>query len=76
MTISRKGQIRSLQQEWLSSPRWENVERIYDAETVVALRGSMQPEHVFAQRGSRKLWDLLHREPFVCWCRLGRLSKS
>ena len=65
MTTSRKEQIQSLQQDWQSSPRWQNVTRTYDAETVVALRGSVQPEHVFSQRGSRKLWDLLHEEPFV-----------
>lgn len=65
MTTSRKEQIQSLQQDWQSSPRWQNVTRTYDADTVVALRGSVRPEHVFSQRGSRKLWDLLQEEPFV-----------
>jgi len=65
MTESRKQQIQSLQQNWQSNPRWQNVTRTYDAETVIGLRGSVQPEHVFAQSCSRKLWDLLRGEPFV-----------
>jgi isocitrate lyase len=65
MTQSREQQIQSLQQNWQSNPRWGNVTRTYDAETIIGLRGSVQPEHVFAGHCSRKLWDLLRGEPFV-----------
>ena len=45
---------------WRSDPRWQGIRRNYTAADVVALRGSMQPEHSVARRGAEKLWTLLH----------------
>ena len=57
--------IRDLETEWRTDPRWFGVVRGYGAEKVLRLRGSLKIEHTIADRMSRKLWDLLHSEPFV-----------
>ncbi|WP_432559173.1 isocitrate lyase [Granulicoccus sp. GXG6511] len=54
-----------LQKEWDTNPRWAGVKRDYTAEEVVKLRGSVQEEHTLARRGSERLWEKLHSEPFV-----------
>jgi isocitrate lyase len=61
----RQDQIRRLEQDWNENSRWEGVERPYQAEDVVRLRGSVQIEHTLARRGSEKLWQLLHEEDFI-----------
>ena len=40
----------------------EGVERTYSAADVVRLRGSVQPANTLADRGARKLWDLVNGE--------------
>ena len=57
---SRAEQIADLELDWAENPRWTAVKRPYSAEEVVRLRGSVQPEYTLAQRGARRLWDLLH----------------
>ena len=57
---SRQQQIKELQQDWDTNPRWANVTRRYSAEDVVRLRGSIQPEHTIARRGAEKLWELIN----------------
>ena len=54
-----------LQREWRDNPRWKGVERGYQAEDVVKLRGSVAIEHTLARRGAEKLWRLLNTEEFV-----------
>ena len=54
-----------MNKDWAENPRWKGVKRNYTAEDVVNLRGSVQIEHTLAKRGSEKLWNLLHTEPFV-----------
>lgn len=61
----RQDQIRRLEQDWNENSRWEGIERPYQAEEVVRLRGSVQIEHTLARRGSEKLWQLLHEEDFI-----------
>lgn len=61
----RQEQIRRLQQDWNDNPRWEGIERPYDAGDVVRLRGSVQVEHTLARLGAERLWALLHEEDFV-----------
>ncbi|MEE9448313.1 MAG: isocitrate lyase [Arenicellales bacterium] len=60
MTISREEQIKQLQHDWDTNPRWKNVKRGYSAADVVRLRGSIQPEYTLAKRGAEKLWDLVN----------------
>ncbi|WP_043716720.1 isocitrate lyase [Kutzneria sp. 744] len=52
-------------QEWATDPRWSGVERTYSAEDVVRLRGTVQEAHTLADRGARRLWDLIHSEDYV-----------
>ncbi|NLY63478.1 MAG: isocitrate lyase [Alcaligenaceae bacterium] len=62
---NREAAIRNLQKEWAENPRWQGIKRGYSAEDVVKLQGSLQQEYTLARRGSEKLWNLLHTEPFV-----------
>ncbi|NVJ98547.1 MAG: isocitrate lyase, partial [Alphaproteobacteria bacterium] len=45
--------------------RYKYIERNYSVEDVERLRGSLKIEHTLADRGSRKLWDLLNTEDYV-----------
>ena len=48
-----------------SHPRWHGIKRDYTAAEVRRLSGSVRIAHTLADRGARKLWQLLHDEPFV-----------
>ncbi len=50
---------------WESAPRWRGIKRPYTAQDVVRLRGSLQIEYTLARKGSERLWELLHSEPYV-----------
>lgn len=63
--MNRAEQIQQLRKDWENNPRWEGIKRPYEAEDVVRLRGSLQIEHTLAQRGARRLWNLLHEEDFI-----------
>ena len=58
--MTRADQIKAVEQDWASNPRWANVTRGYSAEDVVRLRGSVQPELTYARRGAEKLWALIN----------------
>ena len=45
--------------------RFEGIERPYTTEQVKALRGSIDIQYTLADRGARRLWDLLHMEDYV-----------
>ncbi len=45
--------------------RWAGITRPYSAADVERLRGSVRIEHTLAQLGARRLWKLMHEEPFV-----------
>ena len=63
--MSFENEVKTLEQDWATNPRWKDVERGYSAAEVVNLRGSLHIEHTLARRGAERLWDLLHTEPFV-----------
>ena len=65
MSKSKAEQIKELEQEWASNPRWENVKRDYTAADVIRLRGSVQIEHTLAKRGAEKLWKLVNEEDYI-----------
>jgi isocitrate lyase len=48
-----------------SDARFAGITRPYTAEQVERLRGSFKIEYTLADRGARKLWDLLHTRDFV-----------
>ncbi|MFM7692946.1 MAG: isocitrate lyase [Actinomycetota bacterium] len=62
---TRDQQIADLEATWRSDPRWSGIERVYSAEEVVKLRGSVVPRHTLAERGAARLWDLLTTEHHV-----------
>lgn len=45
--------------------RWRGITRPYSTEDVLKLRGSVQIKHTLAEMGAKRLWQLLHKEPFV-----------
>jgi isocitrate lyase len=63
--MSRDEQIKALEKDWATNPRWKNVKRGYTAADVVRLRGSLQVEHTLARAGAEKLWNLVHTEPYI-----------
>jgi len=58
--MTRDQQIKQLQDDWDTNPRWKNVTRDYTAEDVVRLRGSLQIDYTLARRGAEKLWELVN----------------
>jgi isocitrate lyase len=45
--------------------RWQGIVRPYTTADVERLRGSVRIEHTLADRGARRLWELLHTEPYL-----------
>lgn len=63
--MMRQERAKRLEENWKSDERWNGISRPYSAEDVIRLRGSIDIEHTLAQRGSEKLWNLIHTEDFV-----------
>lgn len=57
--MTREEQVKQLENDWATNPRWANVQRGYSAEDVVRLRGSVVPKYTYARRGAEKLWDIM-----------------
>ena len=55
----------ALENTWATSERWHGIKRGYTAADVVKLRGSVEIKHTLAERGAKRLWELLHSEPYV-----------
>jgi isocitrate lyase len=51
--------------DWSSSKRWSGIKRVYTANEVARLRGSIQIEHTLAKLGAERFWELLHTEKYV-----------
>jgi malate synthase len=49
----------------LPDDRWAGIARTYAPDDVLRLRGSLRIEWTLAERGARRLWRLLHSEPYV-----------
>ena len=58
--MNRSEQVKALEKDWAENPRWKSVKRGYNAEDVVRLRGSIQPEYSYATNGANKLFDLIN----------------
>src|ERR1700740_1461962 len=65
MSTHQANNIAALENQWRSNPRWQGIMRPYKAEDVIRLRGTVQVEHTLARLGAERLWDLLHKEPYV-----------
>ena len=55
----------ALKQRWAEDERWRGIKRDYSAEDVVRLQGTLTIEHTLAKVGARRLWSLLHSQPYV-----------
>jgi isocitrate lyase len=69
-----KEEIDRLNLSWAHDARWQGIERNYSAQDVVDLRPSIAIQHTLATSGARRLWDLLHTDPYVV--ALGALNGS
>jgi isocitrate lyase len=65
LTDRRGGTAADLTRTWAGDPRWLGVTRSYTAQDVVRLRGTVQEQHTLAERGARRLWELLRDEEYV-----------
>jgi isocitrate lyase len=54
-----------IRKSWQSDARWRGIQRVYQPEDVVRLRGTVVVEHTLARLGAEKLWKYLHEKPFV-----------
>jgi isocitrate lyase len=63
--MNRDQAIAEIRRQWKSLPRWQGVQRPYQAEDVYRLRGTVQIEYTLARRGAEKLWKLVNEEAFV-----------
>jgi len=62
--MKTKGHV-ALQNEWATSERWHGIKRGYTAADVIKLRGSVEIKYTLAERGAKRLWELLHNELYV-----------
>ncbi len=69
-----KEEIARLNLTWSQESRWQGIERNFSAQDVVDLRPSIKVEHTIADIGARRLWNLLHTDPYVV--ALGALNGS
>jgi isocitrate/methylisocitrate lyase len=51
--------------DWDTNPRWAGIRRIYSAQEVERLRGTLQVEHTLGRMGAERLWKLMHEMPYV-----------
>src|SRR3569833_3747606 len=54
-----------LRRQWVESPRWRGIQRGYQAEDVVRLRGTIAVEYSIARLTADKLWRSINEKPFV-----------
>ena len=62
---TRAEQTAELEAKWANDPRWTGIERVYTAEEVVKLRGSVTPANTLSERGATKLWERIHSRHHV-----------
>ncbi|MEX1012135.1 MAG: isocitrate lyase [Waddliaceae bacterium] len=60
-----KDDIKRLETEWKTSPRWKGIKRLYSAEEVIRLKGSLQIDYPLARLGADKLFALLENCPYI-----------
>ncbi|HET6563975.1 MAG TPA: isocitrate lyase, partial [Xanthomonadales bacterium] len=63
--MNTEHEIKCIQADWNTNPRWKGIKRGYSAAEVVRLRGTVKVEHSLAKQGAEKLWRHMATEPFV-----------
>src|SRR5579863_10210575 len=63
--MSSAVKLESQVDERIHGRRFEGILRPYAKADVERLRGSIHIEYTLAKMGAKRLWELLHTEPFV-----------
>ena len=63
--MNTQHEINCIQADWTTNPRWEGVQRGYEAADVLRLRGTVKIEYSLARQGAEKFWHHMSNEPFV-----------
>lgn len=63
--MNTEHEIKCIEADWNTNPRWKGVKRGYTAADVVRLRGTVKIEYSLARQGAEKLWRHMATEPFV-----------
>jgi isocitrate lyase len=63
--MNTEHEIRCIEADWNTNPRWKGIKRGYTAADVVRLRGTVKIEYSLARQGAEKLWRHMATEPFV-----------
>ena len=63
--IGSRNRRRNLERQWAEDERWAGIERVYGADEVVRLRGSVVPECTLARLGAERLWRLLTQGGYI-----------
>jgi isocitrate/methylisocitrate lyase len=65
MSTATAMKLENVADDRVHARRYEGIVRPYSKADVDRLRGSVHVEHTLASMGARRLWELLHTEPFV-----------
>ncbi len=60
-----EAEAKKLARQWREDPRWAGITRPYEAAEVLRLRGSLRTSHTLAERGAKRLWEMLNSESYV-----------
>ena len=60
-----QAEAQALEKAWNEDLRWQGIVRPYRADDVLRLRGRYKIAYTIAEMGARRLWDLMHEEPYV-----------
>ena len=63
--MNAEHELKCMQADWSTNPRWAGIKRGYGAADVLRLRGSVKVEHSLARMGAEKLWRYMATEPLV-----------
>ena len=55
----------ALRSQWDDDPRWKGIKRLYAPQDVLRVRGTFRVRYTIAYKGSKRLWQMLHTEPYV-----------
>ncbi|MES2964397.1 MAG: isocitrate lyase [Bdellovibrionota bacterium] len=55
----------ALNEAWSKDARWAGVKRPYSPDEVLKLQPSVNVRYTLAERGARRLWELLHTNEYV-----------
>ncbi|OLS28945.1 MAG: Isocitrate lyase [Candidatus Heimdallarchaeota archaeon LC_2] len=64
-TESKNEYLERIKAEWENDPRWIGITRLYSAEQVWKLKGSINKCFTLAEIGAEKLWNYIQTEPYI-----------